>query len=94
MIYLSIWDRIKDFFIGIHEKVNGFLQRTFAFDEKLIGLYEEFIQPIPEIIKICGAIFVAIILVLGVISFVKKMFKLFIILAIIFVIILLVTRYT
>ena len=89
---IAIWDVVKNFFLGLYDKFNTFLQDTLDIDGKLIGLYEEFIVPLPEIIKIVGIVFVAIILVLGVLSFVKKMLKLFIVLAVILAIVLIITR--
>ncbi len=71
---------------------NDFLQNTFHFDDQIINLYNQFIAPLPEIIKILGAVFLAIIIVLGVISFVKKMLKLFIVIAVILAIVLLITQ--
>jgi len=46
------------------------------------------IQPLPELIKIPGAILLLVIIVLGTIQFVKKMLKLFIVIAVILVIVL------
>ena len=87
-----MWDTIKGFFESIYVRFNGFLQTTLNIDEKLIGLYEEFVVPLPELIKIVGIVFAGIILVLGVLSFVKKMLKLFIVLAVILAIVLLITQ--
>ncbi len=92
MANLAIWDTIKDFFMGLYDKFNGFLQTTLDIDGKLIDLYQEFIVPLPEIIKIVGIVFTGIIIVLGVLSFVKKMLKLFIVLAVILAIVLILTR--
>ena len=89
---IAIWDVVKNFFLGLYDKFNTFLQDTLDIDGKLIGLYEEFIVPLPEIIKIVGIVFVVIILVLGVLSFVKKMLKLFIVLEVILAIVLIITR--
>ena len=89
-----MWETIKNFFSSIHDRFNAFLQNTLDIDGRLIGLYEEFIVPIPELIKIVGVVFVSIILVLGVLSFVKKMLKLFVVLAIILAIVVLITQLT
>jgi hypothetical protein len=84
---------IRDFFEGflgsIYERFNEFLRNTFDIDGTLIGLYQQFIAPIDELFKIVGVVFVGIILVLGVLSFVKKMLKLFIVLAVILAIVVL-----
>jgi hypothetical protein len=87
-----MWDIIKGFFESLYGRFNGFLQDTLAIDEKMIGLYNDFIVPLPELIKIVGIVFAGIILVLGVITFVKKMLKLFIVLAVILAIVLLITQ--
>ncbi len=89
---LAIWDAVKGFLLGLYDKFNAFLQNTLDIDGKLIGLYEEFIVPLPELIKIVGVVFTAIIIVLGILSFVKKMLKLFIVLAVILAIVLILTR--
>lgn len=89
---LTIMDVLKGFFQGIYNGFNDFLQNTFHFDDQIINLYNQFIAPLPEIIKILGAVFLAIIIVLGVISFVKKMLKLFIVIAVILAIVLLITQ--
>ena len=89
-----MWDAIKGFFVGLYDNVNGWMQSTFRFDEIMMDLYQQFIVPLPEIVKILGAVLLGIIIVLGVISFVKKMLKLFIVLAVILAIIFLVTQLT
>ena len=92
MLNFSLWDTIKGFLLGLYDKFNAFLQDTLDIDGKLISLYQEFIVPLPEIIKIVGIVFTGIIIVLGVLSFVKKMLKLFIVLAVILAIVLILTR--
>lgn len=89
---MTIMDVLKGFFQRIYGGFNDFLQNTFHFDDKIISLYNQFIVPLPEIIKILGSVFLAIIIVLGVISFVKKMLKLFIVIAVILAIVLLITQ--
>jgi type IV secretory pathway VirB2 component (pilin) len=92
MTNLAIWDTLKGFFLGLYDKFNDFLANTLDIDGKLIDLYQEFIVPLPEIIKIVGIVFTGIIIVLGVLSFVKKMLKLFVVLAVILAIVLILTR--
>jgi hypothetical protein len=87
-----MWEVIKGFFESIYGRFNGFLQNTLDIDGKLIGLYEQFIVPLPELIKIVGIVFVGFILVFGTIAFVKKMLKLFIVIAVILAIVLLITQ--
>jgi hypothetical protein len=87
-----MWDIIKGFFGGIWGSFNNFLENTIQFDNLILGLYDEFISGFPEVFKIVGAVFLGIIIVFGVISFVKKLLKLFIVLAVILAIVLLVTQ--
>lgn len=89
-----MWETIKNFFLSLFGSFNDFLQRTFQFDELILGLYDQFIVPLPELFKILGAVFLAIIIVFGVISFVKKLLKLFIVLAVILGIVVLITQLT
>ena len=70
MTNLAIWDTLKGFFLSLYDKFNGFLANTLDIDGKLIGLYQEFVVPLPEIIKIVGIVFTGIIIVLGGLSFV------------------------
>ena len=92
MLNFSLWDTVKGFLLNLYDKFNSFLQDTLDIDGKLINLYQEFIVPLPEIIKIVGIVFLGIIIVLGVLSFVKKMLKLFVVLAVILAIVLILTR--
>jgi len=87
-----MWDIVREFFINQYDKFNGFLQNTLDFDGRVMALYDQFVTPLPEIIKILGGIFLAIIIVLGTISFVKKLLKLFIVIAVILVIVLAITQ--
>lgn len=87
-----MWDVIKGFFSNIFGSFDGFLERTLQFDELILGLYDQFVEPLPELFKIVGAVFLAIIIVFGTISFVKKLLKLFIVLAVILAIVVLLTQ--
>ena len=89
-----MWEAIMNFFENIYGSINGWMQNTFRFDEIALGLYDQFIVPLPEIFKILGSVLLGIIIVLGVISFVKKMLKLFVVLAVILAIVFLVTQLT
>lgn len=89
-----MWEAIKEFFVNIYESANGWMQSAFGFDTIILDLYNQFIVPLPELVKILGAGLLAIIIVLGVISFVKKMLKLFIVIAVILAIVVLVTQLT
>jgi hypothetical protein len=68
--------------------VNGFLQNLIGFDGLILDFYDQVILPLPELIKIPGAILLLVIIVLGTIQFVKKTLKLFIVIAVILVIVL------
>lgn len=65
MINLAIWDTLKGFFLGIYDKFNDFLANTLDIDGKLIGLYQEFIVPLPEIIKIVGIDFIITVIIIS-----------------------------
>ena len=87
-----MWDTIKGFFESLYGRFNGFLQTTLDIDGKVLALYDQFIVPLPELIKLVGMVFLGIVIVLGVISFVKKMLKLFIVLAVILAIVFFATQ--
>ncbi len=87
-----MWETVKDFFLNQYDNFNGFLQDTLDIDGRLWALYDQFVAPLPEIIKILGAVFLGIIIVLGTVSFVKKLLKLFVVIAVILVIVLAVTQ--
>lgn len=87
-------ETIKSFFEGIYERFNSYLQGLLDIDNRLIGLYNEFVAPLPEIIKLVAIVFVGFILVFGTIGFIKKMLKLFIVLAVILAIVFFITRLT
>ncbi|HBG32620.1 MAG TPA: hypothetical protein DEG42_05770 [Acholeplasmataceae bacterium] len=87
-----MWDIVKGFFESLYGRFNGFLQTTLDIDGKVLALYDQFIVPLPELIKLVGMVFLGIVIVLGVISFVKKMLKLFIVLAVILAIVFFATQ--
>jgi hypothetical protein len=88
-----MWNTIKNLVNSIFGGFNNLLQDWIGFDEKILGLYEKFITPQPEVFKIIGFAFFSIIVVLGVISFAKKMIKLFIVIAVILAIVLLTSQF-
>lgn len=88
-----MWEVIKNFVLNIHESVNGYLAETLNLDGLFIGLYDQYVQPIPELFKILGTAFLVIIILLGTISFVKKMLKLFIVIAVIMAIVFFASQY-
>jgi hypothetical protein len=87
-----MWNIVKGFFESLYGRFNGFLQTTLDIDGKVLALYDQFIVPLPELIKLVGMVFLGIVIVLGVISFVKKMLKLFIVLAVILAIVFFATQ--
>lgn len=87
-----MWEAIKQFFVNLFNQFNSFLANTLQLDQLVVTLYNDYIAPIPEIFKILGIVFLVIILVFGVIAFVRKLLKLFIVLAVILGIVLIVTR--
>ena len=89
---MNLWETVKGFLMSIYDRFNDFLQATLDIDGRLLGLYQEFVVPLPELIKIVGVVFTGIVIVLGVLSFVKKMLKLFIVLAVILAIVVLITQ--
>lgn len=89
-----MWEAIGNFFVNIYGSINEWLKSIFQFDQVMMDLYNEFIVPLPELVKILGGILLVIIIVLGTISFVRKMLKLFIVIAVILAIVFLVTQLT
>lgn len=87
-----MWEAILNFFTNIYGSINEWLRSAFQFDQVITDLYSQFIVPLPELIKILGSILLAVIIVLGAISFVKKMLKLFIVIAVILAIVFFVTQ--
>ncbi len=87
-----MWEIIRDFFMNQYERFDGFLGDTLDIDGRLLDLYNQFISPLPEIIKILGGLFVVVLLIFGTVSFVKKLLKLFVVIAVILIIVLAVTQ--
>jgi len=73
---------VLNIFTTIWEKINEWVLKL-GFDEKFLGLYETFFSGLDEIFKWLIAIFLIVIFVFGIIAFIKKTFKLFVVLAII-----------
>ncbi|MDR2822027.1 MAG: hypothetical protein LBV58_00535 [Acholeplasmatales bacterium] len=89
---MNFFDSIFNFFNNIGVSINDFIKNLLHFDDLILGLYNDWVLPIPEIFKWLGLLFLAWILILGIISFVKKFIKLFIVIIIILAIVLLVTK--
>ena len=79
---------ILNFVNSIFGDINGFLQNLIGLDNLILNLYEQFIKPLPELVKIPGTVLLLVIIILGTIQFVKKMLKLFVVIAVILVIVL------
>ena len=79
---------ILNFINSIFGDINGFLQNLIGLDNLILNLYDQFIKPLPELIKIPSTVLLLVIIILGTIQFVKKMLKLFVVIAVILVIVL------
>ena len=75
------------FFFYLLESINNFFAINLKFDEMFLEYYNWFSTNIPEIFKWLLLFLLAIIVILGTISLIKKTFKLFIVIAVIAVII-------
>ena len=82
---------ILSFFSKIYETINGWMKSTFKFDEIIKNLYETLIASLPEIVKMIGLVAIIFLLILGIITFIKKFIKTFIVLATIAVIVIVLT---
>ncbi len=80
-------NKILDWIRGVVGDLNTWLIDKIALDTKILGFYESYIAPLKEWVKIVGLVAIAILLILGLFSFIKKLYKLFIVLIIIGVII-------
>ena len=81
--------KAAEFFRGIYDKINNWIKDLIKFDQYVIEFYNKVIAPLPEIVKIIGSIFLLIILVLGIFSFIKKFIKTSIVIGIVLVILIL-----
>ncbi len=88
-----MWEMIKNVVYSIHDRINGYLIDQLNLDGFFMGLYEQYVVPIPEVFKILGAVFLIIVIILGTISFVKKMLKLFIVILVIMAIVFFASQY-
>lgn len=82
---------VKQFFIGLWEKINDLVGK-FDLDGRLIGLYNDYVAPIKEVFKWLLLIFLVVIIILGLISFIKKSIKTFIVLSILAIVIIWLTK--
>lgn len=75
-IFTNIWEWINNTLAGIGKGFNGYLDMLVTY-----------IQGVPELFKWLGLLVLAIIIIFGVMSIIKKTFKLFIVIAVIIIII-------
>lgn len=78
---------VLNFFNNLLETINNWFKELINFDEIIKTFYDNVIAPIPEIIKILGSAFLVFILILGVLSFIKKFIKISIFIGIIILIV-------
>lgn len=71
-----------NFFGNIWEKINELIAKL-GFDDKFMSLYNQFFKDLDELFKWLIALFLVVIFVFGIIAFIKKTFKVFIVLAVI-----------
>lgn len=71
-----------NFFANIWEKINELIAKL-GFDDKFMSLYNQFFKDLDELFKWLIALFLVVIFVFGIIAFIKKTFKVFIVLAVI-----------
>ncbi len=80
-------NNILDWFRAIFGDLNTWLIDKVAFDDRFLTFYQTTISPLKEWVKIVGLLAITILLIFGLFSFIKKLYKLFIVLIIIGVII-------
>lgn len=88
----GIWQSIMSFFDMIRDNINNFIRSIWSIDDFLLGLYYDHVAPLDELVKFGLLILTAIIVVLGVISLIKKSIKLVIILGLIVIVIVFLNR--
>lgn len=84
-------NKILDWFKTMFASINSWMISTIKFDQNMLKLYNRFISPLSEWIKIVGLIGLIIIIVFGLIALIKKAYKLVIVLLIIFGVLALIT---
>lgn len=88
----AIWDGILGFLGNLIGTLDGWLESTIQFDDRVVAFYQDIIVPIPEVFKLLGAILFAVIVIMGTFTFIKKLLKLFIVIAVIIVIVLAISQ--
>ncbi len=84
--YEAIWTWIVNTFGSIGSAIDGFLKQSINIDQRILDIYN-FFTSMSEIVKILIVVGLAIIIVLGTLSLIKKSIKLIIVLALAFLII-------
>lgn len=82
---------MKEFFVNIWLKIDDVL-KGLKLDEHILRLYDTYVSPLHELFKWLLVILLLIIVVLGSITFAKKMIKLFLVIAIIAAIIIFLSK--
>ena len=67
---------------------NEWLKSIIAFDDNFYNIYNTYIVPLPELLKILGAALIAVFSFTGLIVFLKKMIKVIFIIAVVLIIVL------
>jgi hypothetical protein len=79
----SVWQKIMSWLDSLFQGALG--KWSGEFDTWIIGLYTRYLAPIPLIIKVVGGILAVILLAFGTFGFIKKLWKLFLVLGIIYI---------
>lgn len=82
---------MKEFFVNIWLKIDDVL-KGLKLDEHILRLYDTHVSPLHELFKWLLVILLLIIVILGSITFAKKMIKLFLVIAIIAAIIIFLSK--
>ncbi len=86
---MEILDQIWAFLMSIFGDLDSMLEELVNYDQLVLGLYNDYILPLPEWMKILGTLGLAVVIVFGVIGIAKKMMKLLIFVVVILAIIVL-----
>lgn len=86
---MEILDQIWAFLMSIFYDLDSMLEELVNYDQLVLGLYNDYILPLPEWMKILGTLGLAVVIVFGVIGIAKKMMKLLIFVVVILAIIVL-----
>lgn len=82
MILATFGDWVSELFLKLNDWLSGIVQ----FDEKILHFYETYVSPLSEWVKVIGAFIIAIIVIFGIFSLIKKAYKVVIVVAVIYAI--------